>query len=358
MNITEPTLLLDKAQCLRNIDAMVQKARDNGAVLRPHFKTHQSAEVGEWFRERGVEGIAVSSMRMAEYFAAAGWKDITVAFPFNVLEMARANALAANIRLNLVVFEPAALQHLQTHLQHPVQVFIKVDTGYHRTGVVPEPAAIDPLLAIIDGADLLHFKGFLAHAGHSYQARSEAEISTIHTTTLATMHRLNDAYAARYEQLALSVGDTPCCSIMDDFSGMTELRPGNFVFYDLAQHYIGSCSLDQIAVAMACPVVAKHEDRHTIIIHGGAVHFSKDQLLQNGEPFFGIVVQSNQWSEPVKGLHVASLSQEHGIIKATKMAWDQINVGDVLTILPVHSCLTANLMKGYTTLEGNQLTTM
>ena len=101
MKITEPTLILDKKRCLANIEKMANKAKRNNINFRPHFKTHQSAEIGSWFRNFDVTSITVSSVRMAKYFAANGWNDITIAFPVNILEIGQINELALKISLNI-----------------------------------------------------------------------------------------------------------------------------------------------------------------------------------------------------------------------------------------------------------------
>ena len=103
-------------------------------------------------------------------------------------------------------------------------------------------------------------------------------------------------------------------------------------------------------MAVACPVVGKSLLRNELTIYGGAIHFSKDFLYKsNGEHLFGYIVRisEKEWSHPVAGAYLANLSQEHGIIRAPKEVIEEINIGDVLGVLPVHSCLTANLMKGY-----------
>ena len=104
--ISKPTMLLNAETTRRNIARMAQKARGAGIRFRPHFKTHQSAAIGEWFRAQGVTAITASSLEMAEYFANAGWDDITVAFPVNVREMDTINRLAQRIELNLLVEAP------------------------------------------------------------------------------------------------------------------------------------------------------------------------------------------------------------------------------------------------------------
>ncbi|MBW6460253.1 MAG: alanine racemase, partial [Bacteroidales bacterium] len=161
-----------------------------------------------------------------------------------------------------------------------------------------------------------------------------------------------------FPELLISIGDTPSCSLVEDFSGVDEIRPGNFVFYDLMQYSLGACTLEQVSVALACPVVGKYPHRNEIVIHGGAIHFSKDFLYKSsGERIYGYVVKigDKEWSKPVPGAYLSSLSQEHGIVRANREFIDEIRLGDVVGVLPVHSCLTANLMKAYLTLDGEAI---
>jgi len=359
LHITEPVLLLDTKKCQRNIEMMVNKARRNRVRLRPHFKTHQSRQVGRWFREAGVNAITVSSLRMAKYFAADGWQDITVAFPINILEINTINALAERIALNLVTLDANITERLGQLLHHDVNLYLKTDIGYHRTGVdAKDHATIEAILAVIEQHPKLHFRGFLGHAGHGYSARSKAEILEIHEQSISFLIELKERYRKRYPDLELSTGDTPTCSVAEDFSRVDEMRPGNFVFYDLTQHQIGSCQKEQIAVAVACPVVAKHADRNEIILYGGGVHFSKDFLdLGEGERSYGelVYLENDSWSAPFPDCYLTKLSQEHGTLRVDDMHFKSINIGDVVTILPVHSCMTANAMRAFRTLDGQWL---
>lgn len=358
-HITQTTLLLDEAKCRQNIAMMTEKADRNNIRLRPHFKTHQSAQVGEWFRETGTTGITVSSLKMARYFASHGWTNILVAIPVNIREMALVNELAAKVQLHLVAVNIETVQALAEQLQHPVNVWLKIDTGYHRTGIPPHShEQLDATVAMLEQSDKLHFTGVLAHDGHTYKQTDADAIRTIHHTTVFLLNLVRDRYMARFPELKVSIGDTPSCSILQTITGVDEIRPGNYVFYDLTQQDIGSCSFDQIAVCMACSVIAKHPERNEIIVHGGSVHFSKDSLLEkNGNLIFGKVVEltENGWSEPLEGIEVVSLSQEHGTIRASKALFDRYKIGDLMGILPVHSCLTADVMGSYTTLDGERL---
>ena len=161
-------------------------------------------------------------------------------------------------------------------------------------------------------------------------------------------------------------GDTPNCSAQDNFEGIDEITPGNFVFYDLIQHALGSCSPEDIAVAMLCPVTGKYSDPRRMVIHGGAVHFSKESMSVNDRVVFGQVAANANPADQGKGgwdplpevAFLTGISQEHGILEACESIFNQTALGDMLHILPVHSCLTANLMKTYQTLEGELIQTL
>ena len=274
LRITRPTLVLDKQKCLQNIENMSARAASADVVLRPHFKTHQSAVIGNWFRDFGTDSITVSSVEMAEYFSRAGWKDILVAFPFNPLELQALNRLSAEAGISILLDSAETLGKLGG-LTSRVPFYIDIDTGYGRTGVRAEDISRIAVLIDLAGKNsMLEFSGFYCHAGHSYKASSRGELDAIHQKALSDLMKLKDAFS--YTGAGVLYGDTPNCSMQDDFSGIDEITPGNFVFYDLFQHSIGSCKESDIAVAMACPVAAKYPDSGKLVIHGGAVHFSKE----------------------------------------------------------------------------------
>ena len=358
-DLYQPTLLLDEKICRQNIAKMVAKASRNKVQFRPHFKTHQSIEIGEWFREAGVTAITVSSIKMATFFAEDGWKDITVAIPANSLEKNRINRLAKNINLNLITADIEGTKLLDSILEYPISFWIKIDVGYHRTGVLYHDATmIRSILDVADKSKYLKFCGFLTHAGHSYNCKNKNEIIYVHNESTRILHDLKTRFISEYPEIKISAGDTPTCSMAEDFTMVDEIRPGNFVFYDIMQVQITACTYQEIAVALACPVVAKHGDRNEIIIIGGGIHFSKDFILTNDEnKNFGdlVLVNDNGWSDPVNGCFLSKLSQEHGTLKVTDEIFNKLNVGDIIGILPVHSCMTANLMGGYTTLSGKKL---
>ena len=351
--IIKPTLFIDKIKCKENINRMFSKAKRYNLELCPHFKTHQSLEIGSWFKEIGVRKITVSSVSMAEYFSDQ-WNDITIAFPVNILEIESINKLAKKITLNLTIENNESILFLCENLRFEINVFLKIDVGYHRTGIESmNYKLIDKILSKIETHPLINFIGFLGHAGHTYNCRNEQDIIEIHTASLDIMHTLKEKYANRFPNLIISLGDTPSCSIAENFDGVDEIRPGNFVFYDLTQNLIGSNLISEIAIALACPIVAVHKNRSEIVVYGGGVHLSKDRLSDKEEIVFGRVVkkENNGWGDLITDTYVKSLSQEHGIISIPKNEINNYTIGDCLMVLPVHSCMTANLMKSYTTFD-------
>jgi D-serine deaminase-like pyridoxal phosphate-dependent protein len=360
MDIVRPTLVLDKEVCLRNIDRMAEKAKAKNLFFRPHFKTHQSAEIGEWFRSRGVTAIAVSSVRMANYFAQNGWDDITISIPVNIHEIKEINQLAIKIKLNLLVENKETLVQLATLTEQPVGIFIEIDTGHFRTGILASKTnQIDSLLDILKGHPLLQFRGFLTHSGQTYKANSKHEIFNFHFDALLKMRSLKDKYKNDWPELIASMGDTPSASICENFGGVDEFRPGNFVFYDLMQLQLGACTFEDIAVRLVCPVIAKHASRNEIVIYGGAIHVSKDSIMNtDGKRLYGqiVITEGDKKTLLNEKNYLHDLSQEHGIIKTTYKDFHLFNVGDWVEIIPVHSCLTANLMGSYQTTEGEIIT--
>lgn len=360
MHITKPTLILDEAKCKANIAFMADKARRHNVVLRPHFKTHQSLEIGRWFKDVGVSKIAASSLDMAEYFAEE-WNDITVAFPVNILEIKTIIRLASKVTLNVLVESVATVEFLMKHLKHSVNFLIKLNIGNGRTGLMPSDIeTIDAILETTHKSDILNFIGFLGHAGQTYKCRSKAEILKVHEIAKASIVNVKSHYQKKYPEIIASYGDTPSCSVADNFEGLDEIRPGNFAFYDVMQVQIGDCTYNDIAVAMACPIVAIHKDRNQMVIYGGGIHFSKDRIDDNGLSVFGIVAQKNVigWKDNIPNMYVKAISQEHGVVSLPMTEFDNYKIGDVIYVLPIHSCMTADLMKSYKTIEGSHISMM
>lgn len=360
--LTKPTLLLDAEKCRSNIQRMQQKAMAQEVIYRPHFKTHQSAAIAEWFAEGGTTKITVSSVSMAQYFASHGWNDILIAFPLNLAEINHIASLASETRLSVVIENIEAIRALSSTSMHPIDIYIKIDAGYHRTGVLVEDhEQVQRLVDTIDKQPSLRFRGFVVHNGHTYHTSHPQQVIDIHHHSVKALNKLRHFVTTKSKEVLISLGDTPSMSLVEDFTGVDEIRPGNFVFYDVMQQQIGACTFDDIAVAVACPVVAIHKLRNEITIYGGAIHLSKESINNaDGIPNYGKIVSltGNGWGNPWKDSYVKALSQEHGIILTTPEYISQISIGDFIGILPIHSCLTTHLMRDMITTASQAITTM
>ncbi len=356
--VQRPTLFVDEQRARRNIARMAVRALAAEVVFRPHFKTHQSPQVAEWFRQAGVTAIAVSSLAMAEGFADHGWDDILIAFPVNLREADRIAGLAARVSLGVLLDSAKAADALSGAPGNSVKVWIEIDTGQGRTGLRWSRA--EPVVSLagrIISSRRLSLEGVLTHNGMTYAARNEQEILEAHRQSMERMLSVRDALSQNAGLPArVSIGDTPACSILESFPGADEIRPGNFVFYDLMQERMGSCAAEDIAVAVACPVVGIYPQRREIVICGGAVHLSKEPLRNGqGESVYGCLVDVDR-----HGLHrlrpeccVTALSQEHGTVRVPDP--ELYEIGDLVWVVPVHSCLTCDLHTGYRTFDGEPL---
>lgn len=374
LGVTRPTVVIAEPRARANIRRMAAKARACGVDFRPHFKTHQSAEIGRWFIDEGVTKITGSSLAMAEYFAGHGWNDITLAFLINPAELAALGDLARDLAgrggsLGLTLDSVAVAGLLAAGDPIPARVWIKIDTGYGRTGVEWNQTAV--LAAILAELGPAYAPaGLLSHTGHTYAARGAEQVTALWAEALGRLHAARRAMveAGADPGLSLSLGDTPSCSLVADLGDLQEIRPGNFVFYDLMQWEIGSCAATDLAAAVVCPVVGVYPERRQLAIHGGAVHLSKESLARaDGSRIYGLLgllepVGPGESPSPgpvLRQAPVVSLSQEHGIIEIDASEWEaltaDLQIGDPVLVWPVHSCLACDLHREFMTLDGRRL---
>lgn len=348
-NISRPVLVLDEFRCRRNIERMVQKAKKAGCVFRPHFKTHQSQTVGRWFREKGVKGITVSSPSMAAYFARDSWDDITIAFPFHPAQLKDLQALEQKCKLRLFIHSVDHLGLLNSHLKLPFDVVIEIDAGYGRSGISPgEQTLISDLVSRANRLGKSNFHGFYIHDGRTYHTHGKDEILAAVSSDLETLKTLKQ----KYPEARISLGDTPSASVSENLDLLDEITPGNFVFYDWMQTEIGSCSPDDVGLFVLLPVAQTYPDR--IILHGGAVHLSKDFLpAANGQKNYGQLIDyaENNSISPVRDTFLSALSQEHGTLTGPGLP----EAENAVWMCPIHSCLTANLYDHYITTKGERI---
>lgn len=352
--ISSPTLLIDEKITRANIKRMADKAHKHGKELVPHWKTAQSHEIGAWAKEYGIKQVTASSIKMAEYLCGQGWENIHIAFPFNIRETAKLNELAKSQSLSVQVVNPVTAQRLASELSNKVGFFIEIDAGYGRTGVnVADFGTMEEIMRIAKGSENLVFKGFYLHPGHTYYTADKAGI---YDQSRKALHMLKLKYQSEFPGLLTRIGDTPGCAVMDEFGDVDQLGPGNFVFFDLMQAEMGSCRKEDISVCLAVPVVDINRERKEILVHGGGVHLAKDVLVdEHGNKNFGEVVtlHENGWSILPDRSYLKSISQEHGVVKASDSLLETVKIGDLLGILPIHSCMTADCMGAYLSLDGH-----
>jgi len=355
-----PAALVDLPVLERNCRSMAARATRTGVRLRPHVKTHKCVEAARLQVEGHFGGITVSTRAEAWFFAAGGFRDITLAVPLAPARAGDVVRLARTVdHFQVVVDSAEAVRALEEAAGGPtVPVLLKVDCGYHRAGVDPDDPAGLLLAEGIARSKRLEFRGILTHAGHAYNARNGADLRRIgaqeREVTVAYAERLR---AAGIDVPEVSIGSTPTMAVAEALPGVTEVRPGNYVFFDDFQAAIGSCRRDDRAFSVLVTVIGCHPRRRRLVVDGGALALSKDAGARHiGVEGYGSV------SDAVTGtpldLVVDGLSQEHGIVRPTRNAdldVARFPVGTMLRVHPNHSCLAAACFDAYHVVEEGSL---
>lgn len=358
-DLPTPVLLLDRSRLLANIARMQARAKQLGVTLRPHLKTAKSAMVAELAVGRGGP-ITVSTLAEAEYFARAGFRDILYAVPIAPQKLDQVGALIRNgVDLKVITDHPAVAQAVAAAGQRlgiTFRVLIKIDSGLGRAGIAPESDLLLPLAKALSqsGAELA---GVLTHAGHSYGAKSAAEIERIAEEERAAVVRAAQRLReAGFACPTVSVGSTPTALFAKDLTGVTEMRPGNFVFFDLFQAGIGTCAMQDIAVSVLATVVSHHPGRNHLLIDAGGLALSKDTGANKNAPGtgYGRVCRPAD-ALPLDGLNIHDVHQEHGLLggpDAPPVDFAAHPPGSRLRVLPNHSCMTGAMYDRYYVTDG------
>jgi D-serine deaminase-like pyridoxal phosphate-dependent protein len=355
--VPTPALLIDPLRVERNCRRMREKALGAGVVFRPHVKTHKCIEAGR-LQHGGEQGpITVSTLAEAEFFAAAGFTDITYAFPIAPSRLDRVRKIiAGGTTMNLLVDHLDAVSALEGAAASDggtFDAFMKIDCGYHRAGVSPESEESMEIARRMIESPSIRLRGFLTHAGHSYHASSPGEIVQI----AAEEVRAVSVMAERVRELSTepmirSVGSTPTCMLVESFES-DEVRPGNYVFFDAYQMSLGSCRIDDCAATVLTTVVGVYPGQRKVIVDAGTLAVAREPAAKE-ESGWGIVCDLDL--EPL-ALALRSMSQEHGqIFETSPGGIDRLKVGDQLRIIPNHSCITAALHERYHLLEDGSIT--
>ena len=341
-----PVAVVDLDVLERNIARMADWAKRHGVRLRPHAKTHKAPAIGRLQLAAGASGLSLAKAGEAEVFADAGFDDIFIAYPSVGADKARRLlALADRIRLAVGVDSAdgaATLAQAFAAAGRRLEVLLKIDVGYGRVGVAPE-AAVE-LAGRIADLPGLRLRGVFTHAGHSYFGETPDAVAAIGAAEGRIL--VEAAAAIRSAGLTadeVSVGSTPTARAVMSSHGVTECRPGNYVFHDASQVSLGTCSIDDCALSVLSTVVSAPAPGRAFL-DAGSKTLSSDPLrpLPGG---YGWLLGT---PSRLKGL-----SEEHGWIEAG--AGDAFRVGQRVRVLPNHACVVANLHDRLIAVRGERV---
>ena len=349
-DIETPALLLHLDVVERNLAHMARRAKKLGVALRPHIKTHKCLELGRRQVAHGAAGITVATLAEAEAFARGGFKDLTWAFPIDPTHIPRARRAQQQhpgTTLRVVVDDLETAKALSGTGLH---VWLKVDCGYHRAGVDPSSRYALDVARELGRQQGLTFDGILSHSGHAYRTRNQAEAVEIAEQERAVMVWFAELLRKDGMRVpGVSVGSTPAMAAAEHLEGVTEARPGNYVFYDRTMVLIGCCAPEDVGVTVAASVVSHQPGASHFVVDAGALSLSKDV----GPTHLDLAPAMGE----VRGhpeLTVATLSQEHGIVRAATPAAieGKFTVGTQVEIVPNHSCLTMAHFDEFTVVQN------
>ena len=326
-----PVAVVDEGVRERNLRRMQESADKHGLRLRPHAKTHKSGFVALRQIAHGAVGVTVATMHEADVFAGAGVRDILIAHPpVGEPKLRRLHALAARVARLAVAIDTV---ELAAALPESVEVLWEVDTGLHRLGTLPGELTVDAVRRLLDVIDSRRFRGLMTHGGQSYRARDDSELVG---AAQDEAHGLVETAAMLRQQgievRELSVGSTPTAHHVEVARGITEMRPGTYVYGDSNLVSLGAQALEDCALAVVATVVSRPESKRAVI-DAGSKALSAD-LRVAGLKGYGIVLGHPHVS-------IDRMSEEHGVLVAEDPI--ELRVGDRVAVVPAHACTTVNL---------------
>ena len=337
------------------------RAKVKGARLRPHVKTSKSLDVVRRAATPGADGITVSTLKEAEQFFAAGYRDILYAVgiaPNKLDHVAALRAKGCDLTVILDSVEASravAEKSRVTGIVFPA--LIEIDSDGHRAGVKPG----DACLVEIGRALGKNLRGVMTHAGGSYDCKSIEEIRAMAERERAAVVRCaNELRAAGLPCDIVSVGSSPTATYAESFADVTEVRAGVYMFFDLFMAGISVCAVDDIALSVLTSVIGHQPEKGWIITDAGWMALSRDHGTAGQKVDQGYGLVRDAFGQPFGDLIVSGANQEHGIISArggtpvdsARMA--QFPIGRLLRILPNHACATAAQHDGYHVVNAAQ----
>ncbi len=358
--IKTPSLIVDFARMKRNSERISDRAKELNINFRPHLKTHRCLEIAKIQTEKTFGGIMVSTLSEAHFFSKNGFSDIIYGVPVERGKFSEVIEITRNTEKFAVLTDDLETVGLlnETAKSEDVKlnVFVKIDVGYHRCGVEPRTKEAFEIPQRIADSSNLNFAGILTHAGHSYHANSAEKL-------LEIAHEERDKMRKHAENLRrkglevpiVSVGSTPTFSAIDNLDGISEFRAGNYIFFDAFQATLGSCKFSDCALTVLAAVVHRDSARQKIVVDAGAVALSKDRGAVEFDKNCGYGIVYDLEGNDLN-LRVESLSQEHGEISVLdEKVFNQLKVGSRVRILANHSCLTALQHSHYHILDDGKI---
>ena len=340
-----PALILDRAKLERNLARMSGHITSLGTRLRPHVKTAKSFDVVRRAVEPIAGGITVSTLKEAEQFFAVGYRDILYAVgiaPNKLDHVAALRARGCDLTIILDSLEAARAVADKSHASGAsFPALIEIDCDNHRAGVKPGDARLLEIGRML-GANL---RGVMTHAGGSYDCKSVVEIRAMSARERsAVVCCADELRSARLSCTVVSVGSSPTATYAESFAGVTEVRAGVYMFFDLFMAGLSVCTINDIALSVLTSVIGHQPEKGWIITDAGWMALSRDRgtASQKIDQGYGLVCDIH--GKPIDGLTVSGTNQEHGIISArdgSAVNGALFPIGTLLRILPNHACATA-----------------
>ena len=359
-----PCLILDKSLLEKNCQKARKKCRELNTILRPHVKTPKSIEVAKIALDNQEGPITVSTLNEAEYFASAGFKDILYAVCIIPKKLKRLNFIqqkySCMIRMVIdsVFVAQEILNYSKLHNAN-FEILIEIDCGEGRSGLFHQDQKIRDISRVFAENDQTNLIGVLTHAGHSYSTKDKNEILSISNIERAeALASIKNFSNFNKMSPVISVGSTPTMFLASNLDGISEIRAGIYMFWDLAQASRGICKIEEIAISVLASVIGHNHQRKRIIIDAGSLALSKDVSANNfmKEAGYGLVCNPDT-GIPFDGLNVSEVHQEHGSIDLESTDWfENFPIGSLVRILPNHACLTCAAHEKYNVLENEQIT--
>lgn len=360
LELETPCLVADRSRIFANAERMRQRVAAHGVSLRPHLKTAKSAAIAAMAHGGRKGPVTVSTLREAEYFLDNGFQDISYAVAITPNKFARAVRLAdAGADLKLLVADQGIARALAKFARDSgarLKVMLEIDSGEHRTGFLPDAAALITAARHVSSSANLDLQGVLTHGGHSYRCHSSAEIAAVAEQERRSLLAAKDRLAEHGIEISvLSSGSTPTAVHGRNYEGITELRPGVYLAGDLFQAQLGCCTLDDIAVSVLATVITHDRDRNRLVIDAGGLALSKDRSTRNSPIDYGYgLLTRADGSRFDRDMIVAGVHQEHGEVHCdAPNAIKGLEPGSCVRVLPNHVCMTAASYDRYYVVAGN-----